>query len=91
MYLHHRYSKIFFHPAKFDNFKDEKILNFKTVSLSQRKNLLVKKVTCMIDYSGFRLMDITFILIHWRLQKLKNSSDTVFHAAGWSSNLQEDD
>ena len=30
----------FFHPAKFDNFKDEKISEFKTVSVSQRKNLL---------------------------------------------------
>ena len=25
LYLHHRDSKIFFHPAKLDNFKDEKI------------------------------------------------------------------
>ena len=40
LYLHHRDSKISFHPAKFDNFKDEKISDFKTVSVSQRKNLL---------------------------------------------------
>merc|ERR1712051_751715 len=40
LYLHHRDSKIFFHPAKFDNFRDEKISDFKTVSVSQRKNLL---------------------------------------------------
>ena len=39
MYLHHRDSKIFFHPAKFDNFKDEKISDFKTVLVSQNKNL----------------------------------------------------
>ena len=32
--------RIFFHPAKFDNFKDEKISDFKTVSVSQSKNLL---------------------------------------------------
>ena len=32
--------KIFFHPAMFDNFKDKKISDFKTVSVSQRKNLL---------------------------------------------------
>ena len=38
--LHHRNSKIFFRPAKFDNFKDEKISAFKTVSVSQSKNLL---------------------------------------------------
>ena len=40
LYLHHINFKIFFHPAKFDNFKDEKISDFKTVSASQRKNLL---------------------------------------------------
>ena len=40
LYLHHRDSKIFFHPTKFDNFKDEKISDFKTVSVSQSKNLL---------------------------------------------------
>ena len=40
LYLHHRDSKISFHPAKFDNFKDEKTSDFKTVSVSQRKNLL---------------------------------------------------
>ena len=38
LYLHHRDSKIFFHPAKFDNFKDEKISAFKTVSVSKSKN-----------------------------------------------------
>ena len=40
LYVHHRDFKTFFHPAKFDNFKDEKISDFKTVSVSQRKNLL---------------------------------------------------
>ena len=40
MYLHHRNSKLFFHPAKFDNFKDEKISDYKTVSVSQCKSLL---------------------------------------------------
>ena len=38
-----RENKIFFHPAKFDNFKDEKISGFKTVSVSQRKKLLTEK------------------------------------------------
>ena len=41
LYLHLlREFKIFFYPAKFDNFKDEKISDFKPVSVSQRKNLL---------------------------------------------------
>ena len=38
-YLHQRDYEIFFHPAKFDNFKDEKISDFKTVSVSQRNNI----------------------------------------------------
>ena len=29
--MHNRDSKIFFHPAKFYNFKDEKISDFKTL------------------------------------------------------------
>jgi len=32
-------NKIFFHPAKFDNFKDEKISDFKTVSVPQSQIL----------------------------------------------------
>ena len=31
--------RYFFHPAEFDNFKDEKFPDFKTVSVSQRKKL----------------------------------------------------
>ena len=31
--------KIFFHPAKFDNFKDETILDYKTVSVPQSQIL----------------------------------------------------
>ena len=40
LYLHHRNSKLFFHPAKFDSLKDETISAFKTVLVSQSKNLL---------------------------------------------------
>ena len=32
--------RIFFHPAKIDNFKDEKISDYKTVSVAQSKDLL---------------------------------------------------
>ena len=32
--------KIIFDPAKFDNFKDEKLSDYKTVSVGQSKNLL---------------------------------------------------
>ena len=38
LYLHHRNSQLFFYPAKFDNFKDEKISDYKTVSVAQSKN-----------------------------------------------------
>ena len=37
--MHHRNSKLFFNPAKFDNLKDEKISDFKTVSVTQRQKL----------------------------------------------------
>ena len=37
LYLHHRNSKLFFHPAKFDNFIDENISDYKTVSVAQSK------------------------------------------------------
>ncbi len=40
LYLHHRNYKLFFHPAKVDNSKDEKISDYKTASVSQSKNLL---------------------------------------------------
>ena len=36
--------KIFFHPAKFDNFKDEKISELETVSVSQKKKLAGLKI-----------------------------------------------
>ncbi len=39
LYLHHRDSKIFFHSAKFDNFKDETISDYKTVSVPQSQIL----------------------------------------------------
>ena len=50
LYLHHRNSKLFFHPAKFDNFKDEKISDYKTVSLAQSKNLLEWKLSGLTNY-----------------------------------------
>ena len=38
-YLHLISNKIFFHPAKFDNFKDETISDYKTVSVPQSQIL----------------------------------------------------
>ena len=35
LYLYHKKFKKFFHPAKFDNFKDETISDYKTVSCSK--------------------------------------------------------
>ena len=39
LYLHHINFKIFFHSAKFDNFKDETISDYKTVSVPQSQIL----------------------------------------------------
>ena len=39
LYLHLRNFKIFFHPAKFYNFKDETISDYKTVSRPQSQIL----------------------------------------------------
>ena len=39
LYLHHINFKIFFHPAMFDNFKDETISDYKTVSVPQSQIL----------------------------------------------------
>ena len=44
LYLHHKISKIFFHPAKFDNFKDETISDYKTVSVPQSQILAGLKI-----------------------------------------------
>ena len=46
MYLRHRNSKLFFHPAKFDNFKDEKISDYKTVSVAKAKQIIAGLKTC---------------------------------------------
>ena len=39
LYLHLISNKIFFFPAKFDNFKDETISDYKTVSVPQSQIL----------------------------------------------------
>ena len=49
--------KIFFHPAKFDNFKDEKISDFKTVSVSplcHTVGLKYKNVSSLKPKTEFR-------------------------------------
>ena len=50
LYMHHRNSKLFFHLAKFDNFKDEKISDYKTVLVSQSINLMEWKLFVLWDY-----------------------------------------
>ena len=35
--------RLYFHPAKVDNFKDEKMSDYKSVSVAQSKTLLDKK------------------------------------------------
>ena len=42
--------RIYFHPAKFDNFKDEKMSDYKTVSVAQSKNLLNWKPASLTNH-----------------------------------------
>ena len=42
--------RLYFHPAKFDNFKDEKMSDYKTVSVAQSKNLLDWKPASLTNY-----------------------------------------
>ena len=45
-----RYLWLYFHPAKFDDFKDEKMSDYKTVSVAQSKNLLGWKYDSLTNY-----------------------------------------
>ena len=42
--------RLYFHPAKFDNFKDEKMSDYKTFSVAQSKNLLDLKPAGLTNY-----------------------------------------
>jgi hypothetical protein len=48
LYLHQRNSKLFFYPAKFDNSKDEKISDFKTVSVFTKQKLAGLKTAGLV-------------------------------------------
>ena len=61
LYLQHRNSKLFFHLAKFDDFKDEKISDFKTVSVYKVK----------WDYE--QLLREVFFYVFWAKDFLKVS------------------
>ena len=39
-FMRYLFKRLYFHPAKFDNFKDEKISDYKIVSVAQSKYLL---------------------------------------------------
>ena len=64
------------------------------VSEDLRTNMFIEELCSwkahnIVTQYMYIIVYITFFFsIHWRLQKLIHSSDTVFHAAGWSSNLQ---
>ena len=45
-------NKIFFHPAKFDNFKDETISDYKTVSVPQSQILAGLKTGGLVGLSA---------------------------------------
>ena len=44
---------LYFHPAEFENFKDEKMPEYKTVSVAQSKNLLDWKPARQFSYVIF--------------------------------------
>ena len=48
LYLHLKDFKVFFHPAKFDNFKDVTILYKKTVSVSKSQILVGLKTLGLV-------------------------------------------
>ena len=60
LYLHHRNSKLYFHPAKFDKFKDEKISDDQTVSGAQstgvyRRSIFKIRPNILIGLQKLRL------------------------------------
>ena len=66
LHLHHRNSKLFFHPAEFDKFKDKTISESKTVSVSQSKNWWSSGI--MI---GGQFLFLIFEKIFKKLHKMK--------------------
>ena len=48
LYLHLLDFKVIFHPAKFDNFKDETISDYKTVSVLQSQILAALKTLGLV-------------------------------------------
>ena len=58
-------SKLFFHPAKFDNFKDENISDYKTFSDAQSENLLEWKLPGLTNYEQLlRNVSLCFLEQH---------------------------
>ena len=53
LYLHHCNSNVFFHPAKFDNFKDE-ISDYRTVSVDKSKTCWTENCWSSVIMSNFR-------------------------------------
>ena len=62
-------------------------LQLESESLSS-EYLALKQCFKALDTKDNIYIYITFTSTHWRVQKCIHSSDTVFQAAGWISNLQ---
>ena len=48
--------RLYFHPANIDNFKDEKMSDYKTVSVSQSKNSVSFGVTYQLPTLSFKVI-----------------------------------
>jgi hypothetical protein len=59
--------KLFFHPAKFDNFKDETIADYKTVSVPQSQILAGLKTLGLV---GLRATFEGSFFISWGQKKI---------------------
>ena len=76
--------RLYFHPAKFDNFKDEKMSDYKTVSVAQSKNLLDWKPASLINYelllrTVLKVFWGNFFFFNFALQNIKKLHSKVAH------------
>ena len=71
LYLHLISNKIFFHPAKFDNFKDETISDYKTVSVPQSQILAGLKTGGLVGL--WATFEGSFFYVFWgkKLHKIR--------------------
>ena len=75
--------RLYFHPAKFDNFKDEKMSDYKTVSVAQSKKMLDWKPASLINY-GLLLRAVLFLCFLGQFFSLNIVASTLKSCIKWS-------